>query len=248
VSRPFFSISASHPFSGCGALSVFQQRAGLDLKVVEGSVADASSDFSTDFAAELSERVGARLAEGGFKKRQAGIFTKEIAPDVLGWVGLNDAGKKADGLVYLNPIVGVRHQLLEAKWAKLLGEKPHPYLVPTLSTNAGFLGPRREYKEWGFEEGRDNTSIIARLARFVLSTGLQFMKETASIAKILERADEMMEAESRMFRIPILHWLSGDEEQVRITLRAELARTRKRKDKTIEQFRVFSKKLMGELE
>ena len=208
------------------------------------SVASSLDDFSVD----LIDRVGARLAEGGFRKRQPGIFTRELGPEMLGWVGIEDAGKKDDGLVYLNPIVGVRHQLLEAKWAKLLGEKPHPYLIPTLRTNAGFLGPRREHKEWGFEEGRDNTSIIARLARFVLSTGLQFMKETASIEKILERADEMMEVESQLFRIPILYWLSGDEEQVRVTLRAELARTRKRKDRTIEQFRVFAKKLMGELE
>ena len=74
------------------------------------------------------------------------------------------------------------------------------------------------------------------------------MKETSSIEKILERADEMMEPESQLFRVPILHWLAGDEEQVRVTLRAEVARTRKRKDKTIEQFRLFAKKLMGELE
>jgi hypothetical protein len=206
-------------------------------------VAVASIDFETD----LIDRVGARLSEGGFQQRQPGVFTKEIAPDVLGWVGIESTGKKADGLVYLNPIVGVRHQLLEAKWARLIGEKPHPFLQPTLRTNAGLLGPRREHKEWGFEEGRDNTSIIARLARFVLSTGLQFMKETASIGKILERA-QMMEPQTQLFRIPLLHWLAGDEEQVRITLRAELAQTRRRKDKTIEQYRGFAKKLMGELE
>lgn len=213
-------------------------------EVVEGSVAAAPP---SDFAVDLTSRIGARLSEGGFRKREPGIFTKEISADVLGWVGINLTGKKADGLLYVNPIVGVRHQLIEAKWAKLTGEKPHPYLLPTLSTNAGFLGPRREYKEWGFEEGKDNTSIIARLARFVLSTGLQFMKETASLGKILERTD-MMVPDSELFRVPIIHWLNGDEEQVRVTLRGEIAKTRKRKDKTIEDYREFAKKLMGELE
>ena len=213
-------------------------------QVVQGFVAGAPP---TDFALDLATRIGARLTEGGFRKREPGIFTKEISPDVLGWVGINLTGKKPDGLLYVNPIVGVRHQLIEAKWAKLMGEKPHPYLLPTLSTNAGFLGPRREYKEWGFEEGKDNTSIIARLARFVLSTGLQFMKETASLGKILERTD-MMVPDSELFRIPIIHWLTGDEEQVRVTLRGEIAKHRKRKDKTIEDYRVFAKKLMGELE
>ncbi len=213
-------------------------------EVVEGTVAAA---LTPDFAVDLTSRVGARLVEGGFKKREPEIFTREIAPDVLGWVGITLTGKKADGLTYISPIVGVRHQLIEAKWAKLLGEKPHPYLLPTLSTNAGFLGPRREYKEWGFEEGKDNTSIIARLARFVLSTGLQFMKETSSLPKILERLD-MMVPDTELFRVPIIHWLAGDEEQVRVTLRGELARTRKRKDKTIAQYREFAKKLMGELE
>ena len=213
-------------------------------EVVQSSVAAA---LSTDFAQDLTARIGARLAEGGFRKREPGIFTKEISPEVLGWVGINLTGTKADGLLYVNPIVGIRHQQIEAKWAKLIGEKPHPYLLPTLSTNAGFLGPRREYKEWGFEEGKDNTSIIARLARFVLSTGLQFMKETASLSKILERTD-MMVPDSELFRVPIIHWLTGDEEQVRVTLRGEIANTRKRKDKTIEQYRLFAKKLMGELE
>ena len=203
--------------------------------------------LSSDFGLDLTSRIGARLAEGGFRKREPEIFTKEIAPDVLGWVKITLTGKKADGLLYVNPIVGVRHQLIEAKWAKLIGEKPHPYLLPTLCTNAGFLGPRREYKEWGFEEGKDNTSIIARLARFVLSTGLQFMKETSSLAKIVEKV-EMMVPDSELFRLPIIHWLEGDEEQVRVTLRGELARTRKRKDKTIEQFRLFAKTLMSELE
>ncbi len=214
------------------------------VEVVEGTVAAAPG---SDFGVELVSRIGARLAEGGFKKREPGIFTKEIAPDVLGWVGITVTGKKADGLVYVDPIVGIRHQLIEEKWAKLLDEKPHPYLLPTLSTNAGFLGPRREYKEWGFDETKDNTSIIARLARFVLSTGLQFMKETSSLQKVLAKTD-MMVPDSEMFRVPIIHWLSGDEEQVRVTLRAEIARTKKRRDKTIAQYRVFADKLMGELE
>ncbi|MBS1152304.1 MAG: hypothetical protein H6Q89_4002 [Myxococcaceae bacterium] len=213
-------------------------------EVVKGSVAAAPP---SDFGIDLVSRIGVRLGEGGFKRREAGIYTKELSSDVLGWVGIHLTGKKADGLLYVDPIVGIRHQQIEAKWAKLLGEKPHPYLLPTLSTNAGFLGPRREHKEWGFEEGRDNTSIIARLARFVLSTGLQFMKETASLNKILERTD-MMVPDSVLFRVPIIHWLTGDEEQVRVTLRGEIANTRKRKDKTIEQYRVFAKKLMGELE
>lgn len=213
-------------------------------EVVKGSVA---APPLTDFGEDLVARIGARLSEGGFKKREPGIFTKELSPDVLGWVGINLTGKKADGLIYVDPIVGVRHQAIEAKWAKLLGDKPHAYLLPTLSTNAGFLGPRKEHKEWGFEEGKDNTSIIARLARFVLSTGLQFMKETSSLPKILERTD-MMVPDSELFRVPIIHWLQADEEQVRVTLRGEIARTRKRKDKTIEQYRLFAKKLMGELE
>ncbi len=213
-------------------------------EVVEDTVA---ADSPSDFAVDLASRIGARLGEGGFRQREPEIFTKEISPDVLGWVGINLTGKKADGLLYVNPIVGIRHQLIEEKWAKLIGENPHPYLLPTLSTNAGFLGPRHEYKEWGFEEGKDNTSIIARLARFVLSTGLQFMKETASLSKILERTD-MMVPDSALFRIPIIHWLNGDEEQVRVTLRGEIAKTRKRKDKTIEDYRLFAKKLMGELE
>jgi hypothetical protein len=68
----------------------------------------------------------------GFRRRATGILTIEVSADVLGWVGLNTA-HRSSGSYFVNPVVGVRHQLVERIVAEHRGDVFHPYSPPTVS-------------------------------------------------------------------------------------------------------------------
>jgi ABC-type branched-subunit amino acid transport system ATPase component len=67
--------------------------------------------------AEAGEAWRAALGSAGFRKRSGDVYTRQVAEDVLGWLGLNRAVNRGDGLLEVNPVVGVRHQVLEPSGA-----------------------------------------------------------------------------------------------------------------------------------
>jgi len=63
------------------------------------------------------EAVSSLLAKLGFKKRAHLVFTIDLAPGVLGWLGLNRATQhRAPGEVEINPVVGVRFFRKWSEW------------------------------------------------------------------------------------------------------------------------------------
>src|SRR5690242_10447195 len=95
------------------------------------------------------------LGAYGFRKRAGQVLTAELAPDVLGWIGLNRATKhRAPGEVEINPVVGVRHQAVERLVAELLGIKFHAYVPPTVCTPLGYLLPEARFRSWLFVRNR----------------------------------------------------------------------------------------------
>lgn len=200
-----------------------------------------------EFVGEILEGVGAPLLAAGFRRRRSSIYTLDLMPDVLGWVGLNQATRRGDGKLWLNPMVGVRHQGVEAAWSRLAGEAPHRYFPPTLVANVGDLGARRTYREWSFAEGRDNSPAIAAVARAVLTSGLAFMRATTSLQAMRRVARELMVGEYLLFRLPLLFALDGDELRARTTLERDLARTKRRDDDAIQEYRRFAARYLREL-
>jgi len=117
---------------------------------------------SKHFVSTIIENIGEQLKVEGFNKRKAGIYTVDLAPDVLGWVGLNEATGRGDGKLWINPMLGVRHQRVEAEWSRLAGEKPHKYSPPTLVANVGDLGPKAAYKEWALQRAKTTEPPLPR--------------------------------------------------------------------------------------
>jgi hypothetical protein len=202
---------------------------------------------SKRFVREVVEGIGAMLAGGGFLERKSGIFTLELTSDVLGWVGLNGATGRGDGKLWINPMVGVRHQRVEGEWSRLAKEKPHAYLPPTLVANVGYLGPRHQYQEWSFAEGRAPAAAITALGRAVLTSGMKLMRETTSLAAMRRHAKAMMVPEYLLFRLPIMLALDGEATRARSTLERDLERTKTRDDAAVVEYRTFAARYLKEL-
>ncbi len=59
------------------------------------------------------ETTRQELCAIGMQKRSGDIFTFELNKEAIGWVGLNRAVRNYGGLLAVNPVVGVRHQIIE---------------------------------------------------------------------------------------------------------------------------------------
>jgi hypothetical protein len=130
------------------------------------------------------------LEHVGFRQRIRGIFTIELAPGVLGWLGLNHATRYQEaGQVEVNPVVGVRHQAVERLIAELRGEKYHEYLPPTVSTPIGYVMPERRYITWEFG-GRHGMAAEPALIAAVMDYGLPFMRSLILLEPTLEAINQ----------------------------------------------------------
>jgi hypothetical protein len=121
------------------------------------------------------------LEAGRLGKRSVQIFTLDISEDMLGWVGLNRAVERGDGKLEISPVIGVRHQAVEALVAKLLGIESHRYIPPTISTPLGYLMPNSEYTACFFESGVDNVSEVEPIIECVRKWGYPFMDATITL-------------------------------------------------------------------
>ena len=114
---------------------------------------------------ELVAELAPRLALLGFRKRAGELFTCVLADDVLGWPGFK-RGHRA-GVVEINPVLGVRHQIVERQVAEAVGEKFHQYIPPTISTPLGYLMVRH-YKAWLLASIDDAQGVAAAIERGLL--------------------------------------------------------------------------------
>jgi hypothetical protein len=61
---------------------------------------------------EALSAIRDRLVASGYRKRTGEIYTRPLDGDVLGWIGMQHAGRPG-GAVAIAPTVGVRHPAVE---------------------------------------------------------------------------------------------------------------------------------------
>lgn len=139
----------------------------------------------------VEESLRSPLEHVGLHQRTRGIFTIELAPGVLGWLGLNHATRYQEaGQVDVNPVVGVRHQAVERLIAELRGEKYHEYLPPTVSTPIGYVMPERRYVTWEFDGQHGMAAGWSALITAVTDYGVPFMRSLILLEATLEAINE----------------------------------------------------------
>ncbi len=196
----------------------------------EGLVAEASAAWS------------AALAALGFVKRSGDISTRPVAKDVLGWLGLNRAVNRADALLEVNPVIGVRHQELERIVAELLGQKFHRYNPPTISIHLGYLMPEGRYRPWLFGDEKPVSDAASEMVQAIDAYGGGFMNKNASLETIVAAMEDSQVgiAEQLAFRRPVGYLLLGDLGRARDAVQVSLERLGDRRDPAAQRFRSFA--------
>lgn len=140
-----------------------------------------------------------------------GIYTMEIAPDVIGWVGLNSANM-GPGFYEFNPVIGVRHQALERLLAQINGDKFHSYIPPSISTPIGYIMPESTFKVWHFHAEHDNAQAIGSMLGAIDTHARAFQMAHVTLSALLETLQEMKYGWSSngVYRIPAAWYLLGD--------------------------------------
>jgi len=194
------------------------------------------------------DAIVAALAKIGLKKRAGYVFTLDLAPNVLGWLGLNRATRHhGPGEVEINPIIGVRFQDIERLVAECRGEKFHAYQPPTIGSPLGYLTPQNKYMAWMFVPGRSE-EVATDMANAIAMHGVPFMRSALDLADVRPRLQERFGVADQLdYRRPAASLLAGDVEQARALLDNSLATLGARTDLAAEDFRRFAKSLRGRL-
>jgi hypothetical protein len=177
----------------------------------------------------------------GFRKRAGSIFTMDVCPGVLGWLGLNRATRhEPAGEAEVNPVVGVRWQEIERVVAQCRGEVFHAYLPPTLSTPLGYLLSEPKYKSWRFTAANASETAAA-VAAAVARHGLPFMRSLAEATELSRRMVGGLGIEQQLiYRRPIALLLAGSAASAREDLESSVASLGRRSDLAAEEFRRFA--------
>ncbi|MCC6618869.1 MAG: hypothetical protein IT341_07500 [Chloroflexi bacterium] len=195
---------------------------------------------TSDATHQMVAAMTAALRPMGFIRRQAdGLFTIELAPDVLGWLGLNGATKWHPGAVQVNPVIGVRHQVVERMVAELRGDRFHRYIPPTVSIPIGYVMPERTFTTWLFEPA----SMVAKaadLAAAVERYGLSAMHVARDLHGLLDKMGQRWGfSHQNVYRRPVIQWLLGDPDGALADAHASVAELGDRDDPAAEELRHY---------
>jgi hypothetical protein len=200
---------------------------------------------------DLGAHIAAVLAENGFRKRAGLIFTVELADDILGQVGLPTATQYTrKGEIKVNPVVGLRHQLIERVVARLCGEKFHPYIPATISTPLGYLMPQDSYlaSDWLFGPDEDFTAAADQMVDAIRTYGMPFLYENATLDKLTKRiGSERRERSPESYRLPVAYLLTGKYAQAAEALTRDLRSLGDRRDPAATRYRQFAEQFRTQL-
>lgn len=204
---------------------------------------------SAGLVAEVVEACRERLEHVDFQPRSGDIFTRPAVDDVLGWLGLNRAVGRGDGLVEINPVVGVRHQALEALIAELLGRKRHGYIPATLSSSIGYLMGDSSYRAWMFGGNVPVRDVAEELVSAVAKHGLPYMQRRSSLASIVESMASGEGAKELVaYRLPVGHLLLGDPNSAMDAIERSQSEIGTRQDLAAQRFRQFAAAFRNKLD
>jgi hypothetical protein len=188
---------------------------------------------------EVLRCVTSLLKEDGFHRGVYGVLLRPVCPGFEMSVGLNTATHRDDGLVGINPVVGMRQDAVENLVSELTGHRS----VATLSTSLGYLMPERRYIEWAF--GTADLSIAMSLRDSLRMFGYPAMESLSSSDAIIESLQKcrMTLNEDRRYRLPAAYLLQGKKDIAIQELHRELENIGERTVLAAAEFRRFAEKL-----
>ncbi|MBB2974951.1 hypothetical protein FHX49_000492 [Microbacterium endophyticum] len=186
-------------------------------------------------------QIAERLVGFGFKKRAGMIFTRELADDMIGWVGLNTASRHtAVGEFEVNPVVGVRHQGIERVVAELRGKRFHAYEPPTVCSPIGYIMPDARYRAWMVSTLETSNTSVGELTDAIQEYAVPFMEASASVESVCDLMDQRLGFDHQLaYRRPVGWWLAGDHNRAIALLDATEADIRDEDNAYAVELRAF---------
>lgn len=181
------------------------------------------------------------LRDLGFRKRSGAVFTMQVSEDQLGWIGLNDATEHMrPGAAEVNPVVGVRHDVVEMIVAELRAERPHPYNPPTVSTPLGYVMPEPRYRAWFFAADMDNEPVADELSTAIADHGLLWMRSFSDL-DMLRIALEKGLGHGLEYRLPVVLALLGRTTDALMIVENTLAKYSDVSSRSVDDLRRFAR-------
>lgn len=189
------------------------------------------------------EAVVPLLVSSGFRKRAGALFTLDLVPGVLGWLGLNRATEHyAAGEMEFHPVVGVRFQEVERLVAECRGEKFHSYVPPTISRPVRYLVPENRRRRWVFSPGHSE-EVASDMTDAIVTYGIEFMRSVIDLADLRLQLEDADHEHQRVYRRPAAALVAGDVEGARALLDEGVAALGTRMDRAAVDFRKFAEVL-----
>jgi hypothetical protein len=188
---------------------------------------------------DVLRSVKSFLKEDGFYTSIHGVLLRPICPGFEMFVGLNTATHRGDGVIGINPVVGLRDSAVENLIAELAGHRGSV----TLSISLGYLMPERRYVEWEF--GTADPVLAASLRDNIRMFGYPLIESLASRGAVADalKDNRMTFNESRAYRLPVVYFLQGKKDLLIQDLRNQLDAMHDRTDMAAMEYRIFAERL-----
>ncbi len=198
-----------------------------------------------DFVKFVFATLHEKLLLLGFVKRKQELFTIPETLDSMGWLGLNRAVRTREGMLEVNPVVGVRNQQLERLVAKLTAEPFNEFAPPSLSGNIGYMGPNQAYKAFVFSQNSSVELLARDLVDALTTDGLPFIKNHADLNTLLEALGSARFAmpEPAAYRIPTALHLLGRRQESEEFLKRKIIEIGERTDPAAVRFKAFESRI-----
>jgi hypothetical protein len=188
------------------------------------------------------DACAAALRRYGFAAKRRGLLLQTSGSGAAsGWLGLNLATWSLPQVLHINPVVGVRHDSLEAILVSTAG---WPAPVASVSRPLGYLMPQNTFVQWDFSSTGDLAAVAEDLATAVVTYGQPFIDhwsdwntfshEVASSGLLLDNV--------RFLMLPAVAAVNGDYELADRLIRQELERTAGEEDAYSKGYRDFANK------
>lgn len=179
------------------------------------------------------------LKQEGFRRGPYGVLLRPIRSRYEMFVGLNTVTYSGGRVVGINPVMGLRDDVLEKFVTELTGHRA----IVTLTISLGYLMPERRYIEWEFRT--PDLAIANGLLDSIRRFGCPAMESLSSPEAVIEalRNRQMIDNQSRAYRLPAAYFVQGEKESAIQEVRSELAAIRERNDPAAKEYRLFAENL-----
>jgi len=187
--------------------------------------------------------LGIKLAALGLRPRSPGIFTVELAPGYLGWLGLNKA--VFDDTVEINPVVGVRNEELEKLVTQFAGVD-QPFLQPSVASPLGYLLPGNSYVTFQFGAADDYDVRADEIVTLIRDYGLPFMRAHQELPALCHRIRTAYHgpANQQAYRLACGYYLQRRVPEARAVIVDGLTRFGGGQGPAAKDFRSFARRFL----